>query len=276
VTDLRGHGISLLTTPCSIEPPLSVNNRGLCAVAQAESLKFKLIGGLAVRRAAYGVIRFIMEAGAKGVEVRILLVLWCVGVCVWCDAHFSLARTGVDLWQAARSACQGECVPRQFCGVFLLSCLLVFVSGVMQLYACCVMFVIHTAHQQGVIFRDGYMIKSGQATTDYVDKAGELRLCVRAFVACKCSLCAAPSPVRGVLLRQGVLGIQLAIMLPPDQPKNPGQAKRMPDVVTVRDVCARVCAHCTSMLTTSYGRQIRDPKVEENFETATVGMSKNE
>ena len=27
-----------------------VNNRGLCAIAQAESLKYKLIGGLAVRR----------------------------------------------------------------------------------------------------------------------------------------------------------------------------------------------------------------------------------
>jgi len=140
-----------------------VNNRGLCAVAQAESLKFKLIGGLAVRRAAYGVIRFIMEAGAKGVEVLI--------------------------------------------------------SGKLR-----------GQRAKGVIFRDGYMIKSGQATNDYVDKA-----------------------VRGVLLRQGVLGIQLSIMLPPDQPKNPGQAKRMPDVVT-----------------------IRDPKVEENFEAATVGNSKNE
>lgn len=27
-----------------------VNNRGLCAVAQAESLRYKLLGGLAVRR----------------------------------------------------------------------------------------------------------------------------------------------------------------------------------------------------------------------------------
>ena len=36
---------------------------------QAESLKFKLLGGLAVRRAAYGVIKFVMENGAKGVEV---------------------------------------------------------------------------------------------------------------------------------------------------------------------------------------------------------------
>jgi small subunit ribosomal protein S3e len=46
-----------------------VQNRGLCAQAQAESLKFKLLGGLAVRRACYGVVRFVMEAKAKGVEV---------------------------------------------------------------------------------------------------------------------------------------------------------------------------------------------------------------
>lgn len=45
-----------------------VNNRGLCAVAQCESLRYKLIGGLAVRRACYGVVRFVMESGAKGVE----------------------------------------------------------------------------------------------------------------------------------------------------------------------------------------------------------------
>jgi small subunit ribosomal protein S3e len=46
-----------------------VQNRGLCAQAQAESLKYKLLGGLAVRRACYGVVRFVMEANAKGCEV---------------------------------------------------------------------------------------------------------------------------------------------------------------------------------------------------------------
>eukprot|EP00997_Jenningsia_sp_PLL12_P006447 NODE_2992_length_832_cov_89.810983_g2483_i0.p1 GENE.NODE_2992_length_832_cov_89.810983_g2483_i0~~NODE_2992_length_832_cov_89.810983_g2483_i0.p1 ORF type:complete len:228 (-),score=5.36 NODE_2992_length_832_cov_89.810983_g2483_i0:81-764(-) len=46
-----------------------VANRGLCAIAQAESMKFKLLGGLAVRRACYGVLRFVMESGAKGCEV---------------------------------------------------------------------------------------------------------------------------------------------------------------------------------------------------------------
>lgn len=48
-----------------------VNNRGLCAMAQAESLKFKLLEGLAVRRACYGVVKFIMESGARGCEVRV-------------------------------------------------------------------------------------------------------------------------------------------------------------------------------------------------------------
>ncbi|KAI8923079.1 ribosomal protein S3 [Entophlyctis helioformis] len=48
-----------------------VNNRGLSAVAQAESLRYKLLGGLAVRRACYGVVRFVMESGAKGIEVVI-------------------------------------------------------------------------------------------------------------------------------------------------------------------------------------------------------------
>lgn len=46
-----------------------VANRGLSAQAQAESLKYKLMGGLAVRRAAYGILKFVMESGAKGCEV---------------------------------------------------------------------------------------------------------------------------------------------------------------------------------------------------------------
>ena len=37
-----------------------VPNRALCAIAQAESLRYKLIGGLAVRRACYGVLRLVV------------------------------------------------------------------------------------------------------------------------------------------------------------------------------------------------------------------------
>jgi small subunit ribosomal protein S3e len=46
-----------------------VENRGLCSMAQVESLRYKLLKGLAVRRACYGVLRHIMESGAKGCEV---------------------------------------------------------------------------------------------------------------------------------------------------------------------------------------------------------------
>uniref|UniRef100_A0A2K5K3U5 Small ribosomal subunit protein uS3 n=1 Tax=Colobus angolensis palliatus TaxID=336983 RepID=A0A2K5K3U5_COLAP len=54
----------------SVEPYAEkVAARGLCAIAQAESLPYKLLGGLAVRRACYSVLRFIMESGAKGCEV---------------------------------------------------------------------------------------------------------------------------------------------------------------------------------------------------------------
>uniref|UniRef100_A0A0X3P9S5 40S ribosomal protein S3 n=2 Tax=Schistocephalus solidus TaxID=70667 RepID=A0A0X3P9S5_SCHSO len=43
--------------------------RSLSATTQAESLRFKLTGGLPVRKACYGVLRFIMENGARGAEV---------------------------------------------------------------------------------------------------------------------------------------------------------------------------------------------------------------
>jgi len=53
-----------------------VTARGLSAQAQAQSICYKLKGGLAVRRACYGVLKFIMDkngndGGAKGVEIII-------------------------------------------------------------------------------------------------------------------------------------------------------------------------------------------------------------
>jgi len=53
-----------------------VQARGLSAQAQAQSICYKLKGGLAVRRACYGVLKFIMDkngndGGAKGVEIVI-------------------------------------------------------------------------------------------------------------------------------------------------------------------------------------------------------------
>lgn len=120
-----------------------VASRGLCAQAQAESLKYKLLGGLAVRRACYGVLRFVMEQGAKGAEV--------------------------------------------------------VVSGKLR-----------AQRAKSMKFSDGYMIKSGQAKREYVDYA-----------------------VRHVLMRQGVLGVKVKIMLPYDPQVRPvvWHGVRSPDSV---------------------------------------------
>lgn len=45
-----------------------VATQGLCAIAQTESLHYKLLGGLALQRACCGVLQFIMERGAKGLQ----------------------------------------------------------------------------------------------------------------------------------------------------------------------------------------------------------------
>merc|ERR1711973_554365 len=120
-----------------------VANRGLCAIAQCESLRYKLIGGLAVRRGCYGVLRFIMESGAKGCEV--------------------------------------------------------VVSGKLR-----------GQRAKAMKFVDGLMIHSGDPCNDYVDTA-----------------------CRHVLLRQGVLGIKVKIMLPWDPHGKMGPRKPLPDHVSI-------------------------------------------
>jgi len=118
-----------------------VNNRGLCASAQCESLRYKLLGGLAVRRACYGILRFVMESGAKGCEV--------------------------------------------------------IVSG-----------KIRGARAKAMKFMDGYMLTTGQPVAEYVDKA-----------------------VRHVLLRQGVLGLKVKILLDWDPSGKQGPKTPFPDKV---------------------------------------------
>lgn len=59
-------------------------------------------------------------------------------------------------------------------------------------------------------FVDGYMIHSGDPTNHYVDTA-----------------------VRHVLLRQGVLGIKVKIMLPFDPTGKRGPKKPLPDTIQV-------------------------------------------
>ncbi|KAK4591305.1 hypothetical protein RGQ29_021484 [Quercus rubra] len=114
-----------------------------CAIAQAESLRYKLLGGLAVRRACDGVLRFVMESGAKGCEV--------------------------------------------------------IVSGKLR-----------AQRAKAMKFKDGYMISSGQPVNEYIDSA-----------------------VRHVLLRQGVLGIKVKIMLDWDPKGKVGPITPLPDLVTI-------------------------------------------
>ncbi|KAF3578432.1 hypothetical protein DY000_02029912 [Brassica cretica] len=114
-----------------------VANRGLCAIAQAESLRYKLLGGLAVRRR----------------ESVISLVAGCE----------------------------------------------VIVSGKLR-----------AARAKSMKFKDGYMVSSGQPTKEYIDSA-----------------------VRHVLLRQGVLGIKVKVMLDWDPKGVLGPKTPLPDVVII-------------------------------------------
>merc|ERR1712123_99517 len=81
-----------------------VANRGLCATAQCESMRYKLMGGLAVRRAAYGVLRFIMESGAKGCEVVISGKLRGQRAKAMKFTDGLMIHTGFPVTQLARSA----------------------------------------------------------------------------------------------------------------------------------------------------------------------------
>jgi len=57
------HGLELVAK--------QVMQRGLCAAAQAESLKYKLLNNYPVRMSANGVVRLVMNEGAKGIEVAV-------------------------------------------------------------------------------------------------------------------------------------------------------------------------------------------------------------
>merc|ERR1711976_739909 len=122
-----------------------VQNRAMCAIAQAESLRYKLLGGLPVRRACSGVVRYIMENGAKGVEI--------------------------------------------------------IVAGKVR------------GHRaKAMKFKDGYMVKSGNGASHYVDHAA-----------------------RHIKLKQGCIGIKIAIMLPHDPTGRDGVALMLRDVVTIKE-----------------------------------------
>jgi len=123
-----------------------IENRSCCAMAQAESLKFKLLGGLAVRRACYGVLNFVMKDG---------------------NAH----------------GCE------------------VIVSGKLRAQRAKVM-----------KFRDGYLISTGDPKQHYIREA-----------------------TRHVLMRQGVLGVKVKIMMKHDPTGRMGAAKIMPDAIVISE-----------------------------------------
>merc|ERR1712071_464586 len=162
-----------------------MGNRGLCAQAQAESLKFKLLGGLAVRRACYGVVRFVMEASAKGVEV--------------------------------------------------------IVSGKLR-----------GQRAKAMKFGDGYMIKTGHAGQVYTDTA-----------------------VRHVLLRQGVIGIKVSIMLPHDPKGINGPSIPLDDVVTIlepKDESIPIVAAQTSLMPDMETMEAADAEVDAGMAVDEVPM----
>jgi small subunit ribosomal protein S3e len=122
-----------------------VKNRGCCAMAQAESLRYKLLGGLPVRRACYSVLNFVMKNGATGVEV--------------------------------------------------------VVSGKLRAQRAKVM-----------KFGDGYLISTGEPKKHYIQES-----------------------VRHVLMRQGVLGVKVRIMVKYDPEGEYGTDVMMPDKIVIHE-----------------------------------------
>merc|ERR1719407_336150 len=108
-------------------------------MAQAESLRYKLLSGLPVRRACYGVMNFVMRNGATGCEV--------------------------------------------------------VVSGKLRAQRAKVM-----------KFRDGYLISTGEPKKNYISAAS-----------------------RNVMMRQGVLGVRVKIMLAHDPEGKMGAKMPLPD-----------------------------------------------
>ena len=108
-------------------------------------LGYKLLGGLAVRRACYGVVRFIMENGAKGCEV--------------------------------------------------------IISGKLR-----------AQRAKAMKFKDGYLISTGEPKRHYISHA-----------------------CRHVLMRQGVLGVMVKIMLAHDPEGKMGAKMPLPDNVIIHE-----------------------------------------
>ncbi|AAK39747.1 40S ribosomal protein S3 (nucleomorph) [Guillardia theta] len=48
-----------------------INNRNLCPINQAESLRYKILRGFVLRKACYSILRSTIEAGAKGCIISV-------------------------------------------------------------------------------------------------------------------------------------------------------------------------------------------------------------
>lgn len=122
-------------------------------MAQAESLRYKLLAGLPVRKACYGVMNFVMKKQFVGGE--------------WIGA------TGCE----------------------------VIVSGKLRAQRAKVM-----------KFRDGYLISTGDPKKHYIQEA-----------------------VRNVMMRQGVLGVKVRIMLAYHAAGTHGTSVQMPDKIIIHE-----------------------------------------
>ena len=191
-----------------------VMDRGLCAVAQAESLRYKLLGGLSVRRCAFTTHCRVYEADlcsphersgdARSGKSR-RGMLGCVCCCVECAArHRRCAAPCSGAFCASRSVrCTAVgCFRRDLQYIstaphsaHLTSCVLCSACyGVLRYVmeagakGCEVIVTgkLRAARAKAMKFKDGYMISSGNPTKEFIDSA-----------------------VRHVLLRQGCLGIKV-------------------------------------------------------------------
>ncbi|KAB5553080.1 hypothetical protein DKX38_010391 [Salix brachista] len=170
-----------------------VNNRGLCAIAQAESLRYKLLGGLAVRRLHISI--HVCLAACAFAEV---LGVWNV-LPLLISTCYAIILSHLELWLIflhVHRACYG--VLRFVMESGAKGCE-VIVSGKLR-----------AQRAKSMKFKDGYMISSGQPVKEYIDSA-----------------------VRHVLLRQGVLGIKVKIMLDWDPKGKVGPMTPLPDLVTI-------------------------------------------
>lgn len=216
-----------------------VANRGLCAVAQAESLRYKLLGGLAVRRFAPTSSE---SASAKSAFVAINVkqtVLEHVPVCASTRVVWGRSARGATVDggpSALRSACYG--VLRFVMESGAKGCE-VIVSGKLR-----------AQRAKSMKFKDGYMVRLVRLHATRISRAHPLYTPVHplnpspdapSLPSLPPSQVSSGQPVkdyvdaavRHVLLRQGVLGIKVKIMLDWDPTGKAGPKKPLPDTVTV-------------------------------------------